>query len=435
MNDVRAVAAQLLAKLLKQQGSLATVLPEFSQKVPTNDKALLQELCYGTCRWQPRLQCFIETLLEKPLRAKDTDIHALLLLGLYQLIFMRIPDHAVLDMTVSAAQRLKKPWAKKLINGVLRRFLREREELEQKLQTNPVFEFAHPNWLQKKIQSAWPNDWQAILQNSNASPPMTLRVNQHKVSRPDYLQTLKQHSIDATPTSFSGDGVQLAQAMPVDQLPGFSEGLVSVQDEAAQLSASLLLDNHYESALTILDACSAPGGKTAHLLETNSDLDVLALDISERRLQKTRENLQRLGLQARCQEGDASQPTTWWDGNNVDRILIDAPCSATGIIRRQPDIKILRNDENLTKLINTQCDILDALWPLLKPGGVLLYATCSILPEENTLQVEQFLRRHHDANEILINADFGIEQTVGRQLLPQQTGHDGFYFARIQKAN
>ncbi len=428
--DVRTQAAIVLGKLLRQQGSLATLLPEAVQAVPTKDKALLRELCYGVCRWYPRLELLIQQLVHKPLRAKDADIQALIALGLYQLMYLRVPDHAALSATVEAAQVLKKVWAKKFINGVLRQFLRERANLEQHLQSNPVFVSAHPSWLIEIIRDAYPENFAAIVNSNNHNPPFTLRVNTQKISRVEYLALLTENKTNANTTPISEFGVTIEHAVDVADLPGFSDGLVSVQDEAPQLCANLL---NCQPNYRVLDACCAPGGKTAHLLELFPDLSLVALDISEQRLQRTRDNLQRLHLQADLKVGDASQPSSWWDGQAFDRILLDAPCSATGIIRRQPDIKILRTPESLTKLVDTQWRLLNALWPLLKRGGELLYATCSILPQENEDIIERFIREQPDAICLSINADWGISQHCGCQLLPHIDGHDGFYFARLQK--
>ncbi|GAB1255520.1 16S rRNA (cytosine(967)-C(5))-methyltransferase RsmB [Aurantivibrio plasticivorans] len=430
--DVRAQAALVIGKLLQQDGSLATLLPGAQIQVADNDSALLQELCYGTARWYPKLQCYLDELLEKPLRNKDSDIHGLLLVGLYQLVFLRTPTHAVLDNTVTATKPLKKTWAKNLVNGVLREFLRQQSELDQVLTKRPAFTTAHPNWLNKRIQQAWPDHSAAILAANNAHPPFTLRVNQRRVSREDYLNCLSRAGIEATKTLHSRDGVTLEKACSVAQLPGFQQGDISVQDESPQLTADLM---QLAPGQRVLDACAAPGGKTAHLLETQPEIALTALDISERRLQRVTENVQRIGMEklATLVCGDASQPSTWWDGKPFDRLLLDAPCSATGIIRRQPDIKMLRTPAQIEQLCETQASLMDNLWPLLAPGGLLLYATCSILPSENSEQVQRFLNTHPDAVHRPIDAAWGLDQTVGRQLLPQMNGHDGFYYATISK--
>lgn len=431
---VRSAAARVLAKLLNQQGSLSSLLPEAARSVPGKDHALLQELCYGTCRWQPRLECYLKQLLDKPLRTKDMDVHGLLLLGLYQLGYTRIPDHAAISATVEAARALKKPWATKFVNGVLRSWQRRSASLDQQLAGNAEFDFAHPQWFVDAVNAAWPQEAEALLAANNSHPPFTLRVNQLLTSRDDYLQQLQEQGIEATPTELSADGITLAKAMDVHQLPGFGDGLVSVQDEAAQLCAPLLDLGQEQS---ILDACCAPGGKTAHILESlgaNSSSKVVAVDLSKERLQRSRETLHRLGLEAELLVGDASQPEQWsQQGSLFDRILVDAPCSATGVIRRNPDIKLLRGPADVERLAALQLNILANIWNKLKPGGLLLYATCSVLPQENTQLVARFMSKIDDAEHLVIDGDWGIAQPFGRQLLPRAGGNDGFYFAQLRK--
>lgn len=430
MLSVRAAAAQVLGKILQGQGSLSSLLPAIQAKVNEKDRPLLQELCFGTCRFHPQLSAYIECLVDKPLRAKDSDIQALLLLGLYQLLHTRIPDHAALSETVEAARALKKSWATTLINGVLRKFQRDKSKLDKLLAQNFAFQNNHPAWIEGVLRKYWPEQIEDIIAANNIHPPFTLRLNTHKVSREEYLRQLDAQSINAKATQFSPYGITLEQACDPRELPLFAEGGISVQDEAAQLSADLL---ELSPNLRILDACSAPGGKTGHMLEREPSLEVLALDADERRLARVRENLLRLNVQAAVCSGDATQPESWWDGQLFDRILLDAPCSATGIIRRHPDIKILRTPEELDRLAKLQLQLLNKLWPLLKPGGILLYATCSIMPKENTHIVESFVNRHPDAICDELTPDWGLAQAYGRQLLPQSTAHDGFYYARLRK--
>lgn len=429
--NARTAAAQVLGQILRQRGSLSSALPAIQSRVSESERALLQELCFGTLRWQPRLDAYLQRLLDKPLRGKDSDIQALLLLGLYQLLYTRIPDHAAIAETVEVARELKKPWATKLINGVLRRFQREQDALDIQLHADPTFTTSHPQWLLQRISSAWPQHIHAIIAANNTHPPFTLRLNPRRQNRAAYLAELAALDIAAQATPFSATGITLQQARDPGNLPLFTVGGVSVQDEAAQLSAVLLeLAPH----LRVLDACCAPGGKTGHILESEPQLtEVVALDSDERRLLRVRENLVRLSVQARIICGDARQPADWWDGKLFDRILLDAPCSATGIIRRHPDIKLLRTAEDIARLASLQGQLLDALWPLLNTGGILLYATCSIMPEENTQVVEAFLTRQIDAHCDQILAEWGIPQTCGRQLLPSAEGHDGFYYARLCK--
>lgn len=430
MLSVRAAAAQVISQILAAKGSLSSLLPAISTKIADNDRALLQELCFGTCRFYPQLHAYTECLLDKPLRAKDGDVQALLLLGLYQLLHTRIPDHAAIGETVEVTRHIKKPWATKLVNGVLRSFQRDKNKIDDFLAENRAFQSNHPAWMEAMISKCWPAQFDSLIAANNQHPPFSLRLNTHKISREDYLELLQTEGIGAKPTAYSPYGITLEQACDPRKLPHFAEGWLSVQDEAAQLSADLL---ELSPNLRVLDACSAPGGKTGHLLEREPSLKVTALDADERRLGRVRENLARLGVDAEVICGDGTKPNSWWDGDVYDRILLDAPCSATGIIRRHPDIKVLRTPEELDKLGELQQQLLKNLWPLLKPGGILLYATCSIMPKENTRVIEAFLARQQDASCDQLDADWGLAQTCGQQLLPQLDGHDGFYYARLRK--
>jgi len=427
--SVRAAAAQVIAHILKGQGSLSSLLPGVQHQVNEQDRPLLQELCFGTCRYYPQLSAYVECLVDKPLRTKDSDIQALLLLGLYQLEHTRIPDHAALGETVEVTRYLKKPWATKLVNGVLRQFQRDRSTLDNLLTRNATFQSNHPAWMEGVFRKHWPDQLADIITANNNHPPFTLRINTRKISRQEYLDLLQEVDITATETPFSPYGIRLAQAYDPRKLPLFMEGWLSVQDEAAQLSADLL---QLSPNMRVLDACSAPGGKTGHMLELEPSLEVTALDTDERRLGRVRENLSRLNLTATICCGDGTR-TDWWDGEAFDRILLDAPCSATGIIRRHPDIKLLRTPEEITRLSELQGQLLENLWTMLKPGGLLLYATCSIMPKENVRVIEAFLKGHPQAIHQPIDAPWGITQSFGRQLLPANSGHDGFYYAVLQK--
>lgn len=429
-NNPRATAVQLLLQVLSQGKSLSSLLPHGLTPLPPERRALAQELCYGVLRWQPRLQFILGQLLDKPLKAKDADVEILALLGLYQLAFMQIPPHAAVSETVAVTALLNKPWARGLINALLRRYQREQATLDARAEGDPSAHNAHPPWLLQRLQQAWPQDWQALVEANNQRPPMTLRNNRLRQSREAYQQELQAAGLAATPSPYAEDALVLGQAVAVEQLPGFTEGRVSVQDAAAQLAAQLLAP---QSGMRILDACAAPGGKTCHLLERATDIDLIALDVDQVRLSRVRQNLERLALHAELIAADALDTAQWWDGKPFDRILLDAPCSASGVIRRHPDIKLLRRDEDIARLVELQAGILDALWSLLKPGGMLIYATCSVLPEENQQQVAHFLARHADAKEAVIEATWGCAVNPGRQILPYQDGMDGFYYARIIK--
>lgn len=427
----RLAAARALTAVLSGKASLGSSLPPQLERVAAHDRALAQDLAFGTARWQPRLQLLAGKLLEKPFKAADRDVEALLLVGLYQLLHSRIPEHAAIGETVGCAGALKKPWAKGLLNAVLRRAQREHEALYAELDRDPVLHTAHPRWLQKALKAHWPEHWQAVCAANNAHPPLILRVNRRHGSRDDYLTELRAAGFEAEPCRFSRDGVRLLRPCDVTSLPGFAEGRVSVQDEAAQLAADLL---ELAPGQRVLDACAAPGGKTCHLLEAEPALaEVLALDLEPRRLARVRENLDRLGLEARLIAADGRDTAVWWDGAPFQRILLDAPCSATGVIRRHPDIKLTRQPEDIPALAQLQGQLLDALWPTLAPGGILLYATCSVLPTENSDTIAAFLARTADASELPIDGAFGLQPGHGRQLLPQPDGHDGFYYAKLHK--
>ncbi len=427
----RAVAVSVLTRVLQEGQSLSTLLPNSFHSLPPERRALAQELCYGTLRWAPRLQAFLHVLMDKPLKSKDGDIQSLLLLGLYQLAYMDIPPHAAVSETVAVTALLKKGWAKGLVNAVLRRFQRERAALEQRLAADPVAVSAHPAWLLKLLQQAWPEEWPSIVEADNQRPPMVLRVNRRQTSRDDYLAALQAEGLAATPSPYAPDALFLEKPVNVEQLPGFAQGKVSVQDSAAQLAALLLAP---QAGMRILDACAAPGGKTGHLLEICNEIELIALDIEEKRLQRVSENLQRLKLEASLIIADASR-ADWWDGKPFDRILLDAPCSASGVIRRHPDIKLLRQPDDILRLVALQSLILENLWSMLAPGGMLVYATCSVLPQENAGQLANFLANHDDAREQPIVADWGRAVGVGRQILPDQDGMDGFFYACIEKAD
>ncbi|UVL56417.1 16S rRNA (cytosine(967)-C(5))-methyltransferase RsmB [Pseudomonas sp. B21-035] len=427
----RLAAARALAAVLSGKASLNSSLPSQLDKVEVRDRGLTQDLAFGTARWQPRLSALAERLLQKPFKAADADVEALLLVGLYQLLYTRIPVHAAIGETVGCADKLKKPWAKGLLNAVLRRAQRESGDIFAELERDPVVRTAHPRWLQKSLKAFWPEQWEAICAANNAHPPMILRVNRRHHSRDAYLELLGEAGLEAAPCQFSGDGILLAEACDVRGLPGFDQGWISVQDEAAQLAADLL---DLAPGQRVLDACCAPGGKTCHLLEAQTGLDaVVAIDLEAKRLTRVRENLDRLGLDAQLIACDARDTASWWDGKGFQRILLDAPCSATGVIRRHPDIKLTRQADDIAALASLQGELLDALWPTLEVGGILLYATCSTLPTENTEVIEAFLARTPGARELDLATQAGIRQPHGRQLLAQAGGHDGFYYAKLIK--
>jgi len=427
----RLAAAKALAAVLSGKASLNSSLPTQLDKVEARDRGLTQDLAFGAARWQPRLAALAAKLLQKPFKAADADVEALLLVGLYQLLYTRIPAHAAIGETVGCGDKLKKPWAKGLLNAVLRRAQRESSELLAELERDPVVRTAHPRWLQKSLKAFWPEQWEAICAANNAHPPMILRVNRRHHSRDAYLKLLADAEVAARPCDYSRDGIVLDAACDVRDLPGFAEGWISVQDEAAQLAADLL---DLAPGQRVLDACCAPGGKTCHILEAQPQLaGVVAVDLEAKRLLRVRENLERLGLEAELIAADGRDTATWWDGKPFQRILLDAPCSATGVIRRHPDIKLTRQPDDIAALASLQGELLDAMWTTLEVGGILLYATCSTLPPENTEVIEAFLARTSGARELDIAGSFGVKQPHGRQLLAQEGGHDGFYYAKLIK--
>lgn len=427
-HNPRAVAARILAQVIGEGRSLSRALEDVPPAL-VDDHALIQEMCYGSLREYHRLSRILACLLKKPLKEKDADVQALLLLGLYQLLCMRVPDHAAVSETVSATAALKKPWARGLLNGVLRNAQRQRDDLLSKADATDEGRWSHPQWLIDALREAWPENWQQLLEANNQRPPMTLRVNTSKISSTDYLSRLQEAGIGASASEFTPCTIRLEQAQDVRTLPGFDEGLVSVQDEAAQQAALLMA---MQPGQRVLDVCAAPGGKTAHMLES-AEVEMLAVDVDAVRLQRVEENLLRLGKQAKCLAGDASTPADWWDGKPFDRILLDAPCSATGVIRRHPDIKFLRRQSDIDKLVKLQAQIIDAIWPLLKPGGMLVYATCSVLPQENAAQIGAFVKRQMDAQLIAMNVEWGASVAAGRQILTGSNGMDGFYYACLEK--
>ncbi|MFC3282801.1 16S rRNA (cytosine(967)-C(5))-methyltransferase RsmB [Litchfieldella rifensis] len=429
-HTVRAAAARALVPVITGQGSLASL--DDSQVVP-RDRAFLRALCYGVCRTLPRLEALAAELLRSPFKSRDADVQALLLVGIYQLLYLRVPPHAAVGETAGAARTLDKAWATRVLNGCLRRLQREASALQDKVDRDPCVALLHPTWLLKWLRRAWPDDWREIAIANNQPGPMTLRVNRRHCDREAYRDRLISAGLDATLCQHAPDGLTLVEPCDVGALPGFHEGIVSVQDEAAQLAVELLGPALApRPGARVLDACSAPGGKTAHLLEV-FDLDMTALDSDAVRLARVDATLSRLGLSARLQQADAST-LEWWDRTPFDAVLLDAPCSGSGVIRRHPDIKCLRRPDDIRELAALQARLLDNLWQTLAPGGTLVYATCSVLPEENADQIETFLARTPDAMATTPERmAWGRPAGAGRQLLPAEHGHDGFFYARLVK--
>ncbi|MCE7613864.1 16S rRNA (cytosine(967)-C(5))-methyltransferase RsmB [Vibrio fluvialis] len=423
--NVRAAAAQVLFQVVDKGQSLSMALPAAQQNIRPRDHALLQEICYGALRYLPRLESIANALMDNPLKGKQRVFHHLILVGIYQLSFMRIPAHAAVGETVEGAQYLKGPRLRGLINAVLRNYQRNQEQLDAQAVSHNAGKYGHPSWLLKLLQNAYPQQWEAIVEANNSKAPMWLRVNHQHHDRDAYQALLNNENIDSSVHSQAEDALKLAAPCDVTKLPGFEKGWVSVQDAAAQLSLHYLQPQDGE---LILDCCAAPGGKTAHILERTQGSEVVAIDCDDTRLKRVHDNLKRLNLSAKVVCGDARYPQEWWQGSQFDRILLDAPCSATGVIRRHPDIKWLRRAEDIAALAELQREILDAMWQQLKPGGTLVYATCSITPQENVLQVKDFLARTSDAQ--LVGSEL---DNPGRQILPGEEDMDGFYYAVLTK--
>lgn len=424
----RAIAAIVLGKVIKEGLSFhPSLVRKLFPKLEKREEAFVSYLCFGVLRYYPYLQQRLNGYLDKPLKSRDSDIECLMLVGLYQLFFNDTPDYAVINSTVEASLSLKKRWAKGLINGVLRQAQRAGLKSDT---PDTIARKTHPAWLIQAIEQSWPEQAGAIFTANMALPPLVLRVNTQKTSVKDYLLRLQAEGIEATPLEGSPHALVLKEAVGVEQLPHFMDGWVSVQDGGAQLTGELL---ELKPGLRILDACAAPGGKMAHLLEQEPLLKLTALEKDPQRFERLKETVKRLQLNATLQCADATEINTWWDQTPFDCIIIDAPCSATGILRRHPDIKLHRQADDLTQLTKTQGSLLRALWPLLKPSGILIYVTCSLLPVENVEQINQFMEEHLDAKEWPISESFGLAQTLGRQLLPGLSEMDGFYYARLQK--
>lgn len=423
--NVRAAAAQVLFEVVDQGYSLSVALPAAQQNINPRDHALLQEICFGALRFLPRLESTANALMDKPLKGKQRVFHHLILVGIYQLSFMRIPAHAAVAETVEATGTLRGPRLRGLINAVLRNYQRQQETLDAQAISHDAGRYGHPSWLLSLLKTSYPQNWQSIVDANNIKAPMWLRVNRAHHTRDQYQALLLEQDIESTPHSQAEDALKLERPCDVTSLPGFAEGWVSVQDAAAQLALHYLDPQDGE---LILDCCAAPGGKTAHILERTHPKQVVAIDSDEYRLKRVDENLERLQLDATVICGDARTPQKWWQGEQFDRILLDAPCSATGVIRRHPDIKWLRRANDIEALAHLQSDILDAMWQQLKPGGTLVYATCSITTQENRDQVKAFLQRTNNATLVGSETD-----NPGRQILPGEEDMDGFYYAVLIK--
>jgi 16S rRNA (cytosine967-C5)-methyltransferase len=414
---VRAVAAETIAAVRFEGVSLKARLPHALQRLADpRDRGLCEAICFEACRWTLRYEWLLPRLMPRPLPRSLRAIHALLLAGLAQLDAMALPDYAALSSTAEAARLLKHPRHVGLVNAVLRRFLREREPLQAAQQSDALAQHAHPAWFAAALQRDWGALATQILEQGNRIAPTWLRVNLRRGDVASYRVALQEAGLEPTTSALLPEALRLEQGVPVERLPGWSDARVSIQDLSAQLAAVALEASDGER---VLDAC-APS-------------ELLALDQDPVRLERVRATLARLGLEARLRQADAAAPETWWDGVAFDRILLDAPCSGSGVIRRQPDIKLHRRGSDVAALCAQQARLLDALWPMLAAGGRLVYATCSVLKDENERQIDAFLARTPDASPVALPDSFGRASGVGRQRMPGDDGGDGFFHAVLER--
>ncbi len=399
-----------------------------ADQLDERDKSLGRALSYGVCRWYFALRSVISGYLKKPFKQKDSDLEIILLLGLYQISIMKIDHHAAVNETVKLTLWQNKGWAKGLVNAVLRGIIRDGISLESGFDGK-----SYPKWMRDKLAQDWPQQLDSILAAGNQRAPMSLRLDNRKISINSCLAKLQQHAIAASGHDLVKTALVLDKPCDVDAIPGFSEGMLSVQDPAAQLAAVLL---DCEPGMRVLDACAAPGGKTAHILQSTDDLDLIAIDRDQSRLNLIGENLRRIRRSANLTCGDASHPSEWFDGQLFDRILADVPCSGSGVIRRHPDIKLLRRAADINRLVKNQRLILSSLWKLLKPDGLLVYSTCSIFKDENERQIDWFVQNHDNTTVSELNSvQWGEQRLWGQQILPGSHNMDGFYYACLRKTH
>ena len=428
--DTRALAAKSLAEIALRGASLREVMERNAPRLhDPRDRALLMALLSEGTRWWLRFDAAINGLLEKPLRHKDPAIHALLVLGLVQLEVLQLQDYAAVAATVEATRTLGRPQLAGLVNAVLRRWQRERTTLLSKLDATPQTRHAHPAWLAAALARDWPDRADAVMATDNQEPPLMLRVNRRRSERAALVERLQAAGHDAQAHAWLSDALVLPHSSDVTRLPGFEEGAFAVQDGAAQIAADLA---NLSDGLRVLDACAAPGGKACHLLE-RADIDLTALEFDPKRIERIRQNLRRLRLDAKMVVGDASTPRAWWDGRHYDRILIDAPCSATGVLRRRPDVRLHRREQDIPAMAAQQLRIVTGLWPLLAPGGRMLYVTCSLLRAENEALIGELLQRTTDARVVPFTLPVGQAAAHGWQILPGDGDLDGMYYAVLEK--
>jgi len=430
--SARLITINIIEEVFEKKIPLKIVIARNKQiKKLGRDSSLIKEILFGTFRWYIQLEYTLDQLVEKPLKKKDRLLKHLIIIGLYQLIFMRTPDHAVVSETVETCEKINMRWAKGLVNAILREYIRKAKKIDLKIHENETIKFAHPAWLIKQIKMDWPSYWEEILVANNERPPMFLRVNKLRNNRKYYIDRLKKVDIEGVKTEHSCHGILLKKPTNVEKLPGFSEGDSSVQDLAAQLAVGLL---DLKPKHRVLDACAAPGGKTAHILESEPKIESLtAIEKDKLRAKRLRDTLNRIGLDAHVMVEDIINTDKWWDGKKFDRIILDAPCSATGVIRRHPEIRLLRTMNEITKINKLQKKLLATLWNTLRNDGLLLYVTCSIFNQENRDLIKDFLNNHSKCSLKPIIKKWGIDTGYGRQILPGQDNMDGFFYACLKK--
>ncbi|TQV71029.1 16S rRNA (cytosine(967)-C(5))-methyltransferase RsmB [Aliikangiella marina] len=434
MTNPRLMAVRWLTQVVKDGVSVNQLMARKDDKLDPKDKGLAKQLLFGSLRFFHQLNTLATNLLNKPLRTKDTDVLMVLISGLYQLKYLTIPDHAAISESVELTRALDKSWASGIVNGVLRTYQREAKSLETQLAKSIQFQFSHPGWMVKRIRQDWPDEAENILAENNRQAPMTIRVNNLKTSKTEYLTKLSLLNVNTAPHPLAQDGLVLENPTDVAQLPGFNDGEVTVQDAAAQLAVELM---DLQPGFRVLDGCSAPGGKTTHLIQRQPDIALTAVEMSAKRAEKISQTLERLGMNCQLKIADITHVDDWWDGQQFDRILIDVPCSASGVIRRNPDIKVHRLATDIAPLVSLQQTIMEKCWPLLKPGGRLVYATCSIFKAENEQQVQAFLENHSAKVEVMpepIARHLSSRASVGYQILPGEYQMDGFYLCALQKS-
>lgn len=426
----RVHAARALFGVLDRGQNLTELLEGLDRKLAAaRDRAQVRRRCNRVLRDWPALNWRVEQLLDKPLARKSRLVHFILASALDELIEGREPAPAVVHATVAATREAGMPHLAGLTNAVLRNFQRRATELAQAMPADAVLEWGYPGWMLDRIRADWPEDWQTVLEAGNQPPPVWLRANRRRTDTGTLQALFAENSIESRTEPGLPDALKLDHPAAISELPGFSEGLFSIQDAGAQAAADLL---DLQPGQRVLDACAAPGGKAAHILE-RADVELVAVELDAQRTRRIADSMARVGVEGRIVIADAAQPSDWWDGRTFDRILIDAPCSATGVMRRHPDIRWLRRAADIEPLIALQDSLLRALWPLLEPGGLLVYSTCSILNAENRDRGQSFLETHTDARIRDTGPPAGRPMAPGHQILPGSMDRDGFYYLVLER--